>query len=65
MGLQGNARVGPWANCTYVECGLAGQAGGLAWQDISHKNKGANSQRIAEIAGRMIHQAYSTPVLAV
>ena len=60
MGLQWNARVRPWANCTHVECGPVGQASNPACQDISHRNRGANSQGSAEIAGRRIHQAYST-----
>ena len=44
---------------------LAGQASGPACQDISDRNRGANSQGSAKIASRRIHQAYSTPALAI
>ena len=65
LGLQRNARARPWVSCTYVKCGPAGQASSPAFQDISHRNKRADSQRGVEVAGRRIHQAYLASSLAI
>ena len=44
-GYSENARIGSWANSTYIECGPRGQASGLAYQGVPHCLPGYSTLR--------------------